>query len=194
MSNFIKSSIKLLSLDKSYEEYIKNILSAVDNDMNEVLSKKTKQAGGRLDPTRLKGLTPTDYSKLIWVKLLGYSAAMDSIVLSNIQSKLSGLKELPERSVQILGEIEAKINNLSKIRDQILLLKPFYLNKLDYERKSMQKVNARHIVLKDLMDKGMDIESMKGLQQDIENYNQFITDLDKKSTLRKEEKYGEEGL
>jgi hypothetical protein len=65
MSNFINSAIRLTNLDPKYEDYIIKICDSVDNDVKEVLSIKSKQAGGRLNPNRLKGLTPTDYSQLI---------------------------------------------------------------------------------------------------------------------------------
>jgi hypothetical protein len=65
MSKFINSAIDLINLDNKYEDYIINICDSVENDVKDVLNKKTKKAGGRLNPSRLKDYTPTDYSKLI---------------------------------------------------------------------------------------------------------------------------------
>jgi hypothetical protein len=41
--------------------------------MEEILSIKTKYKGGRKNPNRLLGITPTDYMHYIGGKLLNYS-------------------------------------------------------------------------------------------------------------------------
>jgi hypothetical protein len=74
-------------------------------------------------------------------------------------------------------------------------VRPFYLNKLDYGRKSMTNVVDRHITLSKITPKeGMDIEVIKNLQIDTENYNQFLKDIDNKDRLIKEKKYTDDEL
>jgi hypothetical protein len=65
MSNFIQSSIKLIDLNSNYELFIKKFCDSVDTDIKNILKVTSKHAGGRKNPNRLKGLTPTDQMKLI---------------------------------------------------------------------------------------------------------------------------------
>lgn len=195
MSNFINSAIKLISLDNKGEDYIINICDSVENDVKEVIKNKSKLAYGRLNPNRLKGLTPTDYSKLIWLKLLHYSSDMDSQILKILKNKIDIIdKKSESKSTQLLLEIEDKLNNLFSIRDQILFIRPFHIKKLDYDRESMQNVAARHELLIERKEEVVNIEKLKDLQKDLENYNQFMKDLEYKVSLSKEEKYADDGL
>jgi DNA-directed RNA polymerase len=194
MSNFINSAIKLINLDNKYEDYIINICDSVDNDVKEVLKNKTKRADGRLNPNRLKGLTPTDYSKLIWLKLLQYSSDMDSKFLNILKNRIDIINKKGEsKNTQLLLEIEDKLKFLFDIRDQILLIRPFHLKKLDYERESMQNVAARHELLLKVEDT-VNIEMLKDLHKDRDNYNQFLLNLENKNSFSRENKYAEDGL
>jgi DNA-directed RNA polymerase len=199
MSNFIQSSIKLLDINSKYEDFIISLADSVDKDMIDILNVTKKTAGGRKNPNRLKSLTSTDYMKLISCKLLEYSVEIDSKILYEIQINLA--KDIPIKSSKIKEELEEKINNLIKIREQIQEVRSFYLNKLDYERDSMQNVAARHkLLMEQKLPQSLgrvdtvNIEKLKDLQKDLDNYNQFMKDLECKSSLSREAKYADEGL
>jgi hypothetical protein len=118
---------------------------------------------------------------------------MDSIILNDLKKKLDRIDI--EQSNHLLLEIENKLNNLTSIRENILFIRPFYLKKLDYDRESMQNVAARYNLTIDNQEKdAVNIDKLKDLQKDLDNYNQFMEDLERKSNLSREEKYADQGL
>jgi DNA-directed RNA polymerase len=177
----------------------KNVLKLRD-EAEDIIAKifkenKTKKAGGRKNPNRLKPLTNSDYRGYIESEIAWAEEDAIEAVYTEINNKLKGIldiskeEDINERIQEILNSLNEPVTNLRKISAELIEIRYKGISRLDYSKVSMQHVKERLELIKNIEKENIDINKLQSTIDSIEKINNFIENLKGQTNIDKIDKF-----